>query len=200
MAVIDKNGNKTFDGAVIGSRRHCWLDGMVDEYAIVWNKENEKIEEVQVGYYGIDGYNFMEATFEVDLNAENARKVLRMLKKEAICEYAISVRNEKAAIKKGRVAEVIKGRKVKKGTRLDVFWVGERPTYRSTMYSYINETEMIAGCYDENGNKVWIKAEYLKNITQIKSPSVIERKRFIKEYIKRRDNVLWSLRKKAMGM
>lgn len=72
---------------------------------------------------------------------------------------------------------------MKKGTILEVFWVGERPTYMSRQYSWINETEKVAGCYDKDGNKVWIKVEYLKNITEIKSPSAKERKKYIKHYV-----------------
>ena len=68
---------------------------------------------------------------------------------------------------------------------LEVFWVGEKETYKSRQYSWMHETEMIAGCYDENGNKVWIKAEYLKSIDQIKSPNAKERKKFIKAYIEK---------------
>jgi len=57
--------------------------------------------------------------------------------------------------------------------------VGERPTY--TGYG----TELIAGCKDKDGNKLWIKAEYLKNISPIKSPKTKERKKYIKWYIKK---------------
>lgn len=199
MAIKDKNGNKTYVGAVIGSRTHCWLDGMVDEFAIVYDEEANEIKEVQVGYYGLDGYNFYDTTFEVDLTTDNARKVIKKMKSDALIEFAHSVIKEKKAVKKGRVAEVVRGRKVPKGTRLEVFWIGERPTYRSRQYSWMNETETIAGGYDSDGNKVWIKAEYLKNITEIKSPTAAERKKFIQAYIARNDMTLWNIRKIAMG-
>ena len=89
-------------------------------------------------------------------------------------------------VSKGRKVEVVKGRKVKKGTQLDVFWVGERETYKSRQYSWMHETEEVAGCYDEDGNKVWIKTEYLKPIDKLKAPNAKERKKFIKAYIKDR--------------
>lgn len=67
----------------------------------------------------------------------------------------------------GDSVEVVKGRKIPKGTKLEVFWMGERPTYKTQQLRksgcrWANETEMIAGCYNENGEKVWIKTEYLK--------------------------------------
>lgn len=67
----------------------------------------------------------------------------------------------------GDSVEVVKGRKISKGTKLKVFWMGERLTYKAQQLRksgcrWANETEMIAGCYNENGEKVWIKTEYLK--------------------------------------
>lgn len=183
MAIIDRNGNKTYIGAVIGERSHMWMDGMEDVFAIVYDSDSNSIKEIQTGYYAITGQNQMEMSMDVDLDTDNARAVVRFLKNEANFSFASSVAAEKKAIKKGRKVEVIKGRKVKKGTILEVFWVGERPTYMSRQYSWINETEKVAGCYDKDGNKVWIKVEYLKNITEIKSPSAKERKKYIKHYV-----------------
>lgn len=184
MAIIDKNNNVSYIGAVIGERSHMWMDGMEDVFAIVYNSELNEIKEVQTGYYGSDGHNLMETEMKVDLNKENARAIIKLLKKWALQEFSTSVKAEKQAIKKGRKAEVIKGRKVKKGTILEVFWIGEKETYKSRQYSWMNETETIAGCHDEHGNVIWIKAEYLKNITEIKSPSAKDRKLFVKNYIK----------------
>lgn len=47
----------------------------------------------------------------------------------------------------------------------------------------MHETERIAGCYNENGEKVWIKAEYLKVTDDIKSPNARERKKYINDYV-----------------
>lgn len=198
MAVIKSNGNAEYVGAVLGTRTHAWLDGMVDEYAVVWDMENHELKEIQFGYYGSDGYNFIDDSAERDLTVEVARDILRTLKQHAYQEYCIAVKAKKAAIEKGIIAEVIRGRKVQKGTKLNIFWVGERPTYRSRQYSFMNETETIAGGYDEAGNKVFIKAEYLKNITPFKSPVAAERKKFIQAYIGRFD-LRWNVRQVAMG-
>ena len=81
--------------------------------------------------------------------------------------------------RKGDRAEVVRGRKVKKGTQLEIFWIGERPNYMGT------DTETIAGCYDDNHNKVWIKAEYLKPLTKRPEPTAEEREDFIDYYIRR---------------
>ena len=88
-----------------------------------------------------------------------------------------SVLEEKQKIQKGIKALVVRGRKVKQGTVLNLFWVGERP-------NYIGRQELLAGGYTELGQKVWIKAEYLKNITEIKSPNAKERKKFMISYIR----------------
>lgn len=198
MAVINSKGNIEYLGAVIGTRTHTWLDGMVDEYAIVWDMESHEMKEVQFGYYGIDGYNFLGANAKRDLSVEVARDIVRTLKRNANQEYCSAVIAKKNAIEKGIVAEVIRGRKVKKGTKLNIFWVGERPTYRSRQYGFMNETETIAGGYDEDGNKIFIKAEYLKNITPLKSPVAAERKKFIQAYITRFDS-MWRFKRVAMG-
>lgn len=190
-------GKEKYIGAVIGTKAQYHYDGMTDEYAIVWDMEKHSMDLVHVGYYGSDGYNFVDATCNVDLSVEVARDIIRTFKSEALDAYADSVVAEKKAIRKDRMAEVVKGRKVKKGTILKIFWVGERPTYRSRMYSYINETELVAGGYDEDGNKIWIKADYLKNLTIIKSPVAAERKRFVDEYVKR--HVSMRIREIAIG-
>lgn len=183
MAIYSDN-EVSYIGCVLGERSHMWLDGMEDVYAVVWDDETGKVKTVKTGYYGIDGNNLMGMYHEVDVTPETTRKVLRALKAEAVKSYAESVKAEKEAIKKGVEAVVIRGRKIPKGTKLSVFWVGERPTYRSRQYDFMNETELIAGAYDENGNKVWIKAEYLKRTDRPKSPVASERKKYIKEYVR----------------
>lgn len=69
----------------------------------------------------------------------------------------------------GDNVEVVKGRKVPKGAVLKVFWIGERETYRTRTLKrqgcrWANETETVAGCYNENGEKVWIKTDYCKYV------------------------------------
>ena len=99
------------------------------------------------------------------------------MKQSAYKDFCQSVTEKKNRVEAGITARVVRGRKIPKGTELEVFWVGERPTY--TGYG----SEMIAGCKDKEGNKVWIKAEYLKNITPLKSPKAAERKKYMKWYV-----------------
>lgn len=186
MSII-QNGIETHKGMVIRTSEHMWMDGMVDVFAHVWNMDEHKEERIQVGYYGADGHNLYGSSYaKPDLSEEAKRDILRTIRRtDAIYAYARSVTAHKTAIVKGTHAEVIRGRKVKKGTILEVFWVGEKETYRSRQYAWMNEYETIAGCYDEDGNKVWIKADYLKNIDPIKSPNAKERRKFVKAYVER---------------
>lgn len=182
MAII-KNGVRSFVGCVVEMYDRYYLDGMIEEYAIIWNIKIHKAEIMSVGYYGNDHYNLLgNIRAEVDISTTTARDIIRSTKKEAALTFAKSVQQKKKAIEKGIEAIVFRGRKVPKGTKLSVFWVGERPTYSG------NGTEIIAGGYDENGLKIWIKAEYLENITPIKSPNAHERKKYIKWYVKNNVN------------
>lgn len=177
MALIKPDGTRIYEGAVIDTYDHYWLDGMISEYAKVWDIENHRYKQVTIGYYGSDFHDFVGIRAEIEVSTEIARDIVKTTRENAKYDFCVSVTEKKNRIEKGIVAEVIRGRKIKKGTVLNVFWVGERPTY--TGYG----TELIAGCKDKDGNKIWIKAEYLKNITPIKSPSRKEREKYIKWYI-----------------
>lgn len=184
MSIIT-NGVETYKGAVLDTRDHYWADGMIEEYAGVWDMENHQYKSITVGYYGSDGRNlYGDVKVTRDVSEEVRRDILRTIKNtEAPKAFEKSVVARKKAIVKGTRAEVIRGRKVAKGTILEVFWVGEKETYTSRQNPWMREFETIAGCYDEDGNKVWIKAEYLKSLDPIKSPCAAERKKFIKAYV-----------------
>lgn len=189
MAIIT-NGEITYKGAVISTREHYWLDGMIEEYATVWDIENHTAKEIPFGYYGNDGQNlYGDSNAYIDCSTEVARDIIRTMKKRADSAFANSVKDFKKAIHKGDKAEVIRGRKVAKGTILEIFWVGEKPTWAAKNAPYWSETrketELIAGGHDKEGNVVWIKAEYLKNLTQYKSPCAAERRKFIRSYIQK---------------
>jgi len=184
MAVY-MDGKESYKGQVIKIDTHMWMDGMEDEFAVVWDMDEHNTKRIQVGYYGSDGRNLMDGYAKADMSVEVKKDILRTLKKEAKADFANSVVKYKREIRKGSNVEVIRGRKVKKGTRLEVFWVGDKETYRSKQYSWMHETEKIAGCYDENGEKVWIKAEYLKVIDKIESPNAYQRNQYIKESVRK---------------
>lgn len=176
MALV-KNGVVSYAGAVIKIWERYWLDGMLSEYALVWDLEKHEYKTVDIGYYGSDGHDFIGIQAEVEVSTEVARDIIKTLKTRAWESFCKSVQAKKEKIEPGIQALVIRGRKIPKGTKLEVFWVGEKPTY--TGYG----TELLAGCKDEAGNKLWIKAEYLKNITPLKSPTAFERKKYLKWYV-----------------
>lgn len=183
MAVFLPDKAPQYAGAVLKIESHYWADGMESEWAVCWNHETQQIERISVGYYGSDGHNLAGGSAEVDASRETWREVIHSWKPDAWRGYADSVTAYKQGIRPGTHAVVVRGNKVKKGTKVTVFWVGERPTFQSRRYSWLNETETVAGCYDETGAKVWIKAEYLKNVDPIKSPSPKERKKWIQDFL-----------------
>lgn len=176
--MIEKNGEKLYVGATIGERSHYWMDGMEEVTAYSW--DGEQIVSTIVGYYGNDGQNLCGCRWSVDATEEVLRAVRDYLLPTAEEAYRKVVQAEREAIRKGRKAVVVRGKKVKKGTEVEVFWVGERETYQSRQYSWMHETEEIAGCYDSDGNKLWIKTEYLKNLTPVEEPDEIEHREWIK--------------------
>ena len=178
------HGNEPeYVGCVIGTFTHCWLDGMVEDTAIVWDMEAHERKNVQFGYYGIDGSNLAGGVASVDLCSKAARDIIKTRKESFIRQYNDMMKKERARVAVGREAVVVRGTKVKKGTVLKVFWIGERETYMSRMYSYRHEYETIAGCYDKDGNKVWIKVDYLKNISEVPSPTAKERRSLMNRYV-----------------
>lgn len=184
MSVFD-NGVETYKGCVIGEIEHMWMDGMLDVSAIVYDQEKDEIKSIRTGYFGNACQNLCDSYHRIDCTPETARKVLKLLKRRAVENFAVAEKNRRSKITKGQDVVVIRGRKIKKGTELNVFWVGERETYKSRQYSWMHEMEEIAGCYDKNGEKVWIKTEYLKAINPVKPANRKERAKYIKEYIRR---------------
>lgn len=193
-----KTGEIAYTGATFAETERFWLDGMLEVFADSWDIEKHEIVSTQVGYYGADCRNMYDCTWKIDISTDVARDMIRTVKASAAKAFAKSVLEEKQRIAKGRNCVVIKGRKVPKGTKINVFWVGERPTYRSRHYDWMNETETVAGAYTADGMKVWIKAEYLKVIDEIKSPDRRNRDLFIRNYVER--NVPLVVRNAARGI
>lgn len=183
---ITRNGITEYAGAVLGEHEHCWMDGMLSVTATVWDMNEHREKNVQTGYYGSDGCNLCGAVdVVIEVGPEVARDIIRTKKRDAQRDFCKSVQAYKTGIRKGTTARVIRGRKVPQGTVLNVFWVGERETWKSRQYSWMHETETVAGAYDEDGNKVWVLVEYLQNIDPIKSPNAAERKKYIEAYVER---------------
>lgn len=192
-----RTGEIAYAGATFAETEHFWLDGMLEVFADSWDMEQHKVVIQQVGYYGSDCRNMCDCAWKIDISTDVARDMIRTVKASAAEAFAKAVVEEKNRVAKGRNCLVVRGRKVPKGTIVNVFWVGERPTYRSRNYAWMNETETIAGAYTADGMKVWIKADYLKVIDGMKSPDRKSRKAFIREYVER--NVPWNVRNAARG-
>lgn len=158
MAIIDNNGAVTYKGGVFNIYSHYWADGMVSEYAQVWNIDEHKKEEIQIGYYGSDGYNFCGTRGAVDLDGLHKADIIATERAKAKETIAKAEEKERTQPAKDIPCKVIRGRKVPKGTLLTPFWIGERTTYTG------RGTEKIAGAYTEDGQKVWIKEEYLERL------------------------------------
>ena len=193
MAILNyETGEATHRGKVTRISTKYWLDGMFQEFAHVWDSEKHEEHIITIGYYGIDGINTYPYVAEVDISTETARDIIKTTKRVATKAFADSVVEYKNTVHKGDHAEVIRGKKIPKGTQLDVFWVGNRPTWKaknSPSWSYYkDETELMAGCYDQQGNKIWIKAEYLKRLNKIDNPTRKERDKYIKSYIEKNLN------------
>ena len=176
------NNTESFEGAVIKLEGHYWMDGMTQRWAICWDIENHCTRQITYDYNGLDCRNLCNMDADVDLNTETARDIIRTIKVDALVSLGEHIKKESARIRKGDTAKVIRGRKVKKGTTLNVFWVGEKETYLSKQYSWMHETEEIAGAYTEDGQKVWIKTEYLQRLTKDTPMTKKERKEYIKNF------------------
>ena len=147
------------------SSHYLW-DGISTIYLRTWNMDTHAEEIVAIG----DNYDTSTETLLNDvvfgLKPEvllDAQVTYYRRSKDAWERY---VAQERSRICKDRRARVVRGRKVRVGTEIEVFWVGERMAYYQPRYGS-GVTETIAGGYDDAGNKVWVKAEYLENLTPV---------------------------------
>ena len=181
--------NKNYMGCAFQKHDRYWLDGMISEYIHVWDMEEHTEKIIECGYYGSDCRNMYEADQlkgipqKPDITPEVARDMIRTYKKEAVHAFCSEVKRVKKKVVAGCLVEVIRGRKVQKGTKLEVFWTGEKYN------QYSGKNEMLAGCReigaDKNSKPIWIKAEYLKVLNPPKSPNKIEREKFLKWCIRK---------------
>lgn len=180
MSIREYNFNdeltaETAIGCVIGEREHYWMDGMLEIFALYYNAETDSIESKQTAYIGADGRNLMCCGHDIDLTVENARRAMRCLKRSALHDYGLHFRELQRTFAKGDKVRVIRGRKIPKGTILDVFWFGK--VYNK--FSHMDEERI--GAYDSEGNKVWIFAEYCEHV-QRKIETAKQRKAWIKHH------------------
>lgn len=173
--VNDELTAETAVGCVIGETEHYWADGMLELFAVYYDPNTDSIERRQTAYIGADGRNLMNCGHNIDLTAENARKAMRCLKRSALDAYVLHLKELQRTFVKGDKVKVVRGRKVPKGTILDVFWCGK--VYNR--FSRMDEERI--GAYDADGNKVWIAAEYCEHV-QRKIETAKQRKAWIKHH------------------
>ena len=180
--------NKNYMGCAFDKSDRYWLDGMVSEYIHVWDMEEHTAKTIECGYYGSDCRNMYQVDQlqgipeKIDIMPEVARDMIRTYKKNAVKRFCDAVNKEKQKVVAGSMVEVVRGRKVKKGLKLEVFWTGEKYN------QYSRENELLAGCReigaDPKSKPIWIKAEYLKVLNPPKSPNKKEREKYLKWYVR----------------
>ena len=120
-----------------------------DWYALVWDEGTQSVETVEYmttrgGCYG---------TAKIDATFETIRKVYRYYKKDQKKFFDEHFNKDQAKkIRKGDTVRIIKGRKIKKGLEVPVFWAGTRYNPYSRM------TEERIGV-EVDGERVFISAE-----------------------------------------
>lgn len=118
-------------------------------YALVWDKESQELKQIEYDTTAAAGGGWAK----IDATGEVLREVYRHYKK-SVTDFFDSTENPERAkqIKKGDMVLIVKGRKVKKGTQAQVFWVGTR----YNPYSRQNE-ERIG--IEVDGERVFIAME-----------------------------------------
>lgn len=126
-----------------------------DFYAVCWDREKQRIVEVEYDTTrcGGGGYAKIDATEEV------LREVYRHYKKMAT-DYFDKTYNEKLArmVRKGDTVEVVRGRKIPKGTVGKVFWTWTK----YNPYSYEDEDRV--GIEREDGSRFFVRLDYVSVI------------------------------------
>lgn len=124
MAVFtDINGTweKTYEGKVLHwYEQNGYHDS--DWYADVWDEENRAIKSVcfMTTRCACSGYAELDATDDV------LRQVYRYTKRMATSYYDFRNEEDAKTPHKGDIVRVVRGRKLKKGMEVPVFWAGTR--------------------------------------------------------------------------
>lgn len=130
VTTFDKDGNATtsYEGCVLrlGTDWNSSMD-ITSYYALVWDRETQRVKHV---YYGSDfdgGYGNGHAT--VDATDEVKSEVLAHFTAKAESARQAIVESFEDTIARGDTVEVTGGRKFK-GETGKVFWVGEADSFR----------------------------------------------------------------------
>jgi len=170
----------THEGLVLGRMTRCnrvMSDIYADEYyALVWDPDTATSKQVKVGssfelYGGPWGTVTVDATPEVcqhhkDAQEAQARAKARADKARRAKENTQRRLEEHHRPTKGKVMQVVKGRKVSPGTIGEVFWVRD---------GRVGLT--LDGSKDAQGrhnNVVWVDASYLVNVEPLDQDTPVE--------------------------
>lgn len=119
---ISRNGVISHVGLVLGHGHTHWNDSMHIEtfHAMVWDAANNQPQDV---YYR-DDYSNQAGSFEVDATPEVLAAYAVYVAKVQAEYQAYMAKVERKRIDTGKFVTVVSGRKIAKGTRGLVFWVG----------------------------------------------------------------------------
>ena len=150
MAVYEYFNGKTitsYEGCVLSHyERNGYEDS--DWYAVVWDEEEQEVKNVE----------YMTTRFpssgdaKVDATKDVLRKAYRYYKKLATPYVDRQILQDAARIRKGDVVRIVKGRKVKIGSEVTVFWAGTR----YNPYSRVNENRIGV---EVNGERIFIASQ-----------------------------------------
>ena len=148
MAIImDGYEGKLYEGKVLRTweRNEAWDS---DFYAEVWDEEEQRLRDVM--FYTTRYPCYGEA--KADATEDVLRKVYRLKKREAAETFERYNRDQAREIRKGDTVRIVKGRKVKKGSVVKVFWAGR--TYNPYAYRHEDRIGVEVG-----EDRVFINAE-----------------------------------------
>lgn len=126
MPITHSDSTVTHVGLVLGNGGERWNDSMhiMSYYAMVWNPETQKSESI----YSHDDFYVPESRirghYEVDATPEVVDAYRAYTERLVVEQRAFNALCDSQRVEKGKVVQVIRGRKVAHGTRGLVFWYG----------------------------------------------------------------------------
>lgn len=156
MAVIAGIYGKTepeYVGCVLSTYERNGRDDS-DWYAICWDRERQKVVEVEYDTTRAGGGGFAE----IDATEEVLREVYRWYKQMGRELFDARTNPAEAKkVRKGDTIKVIRGRKIPKGTEGVVFWVGTR----YNQYSHCDEERV---GIEVDGERMFLSTDYVEVI------------------------------------
>lgn len=154
MAVIAGIYGKTepeYAGCVLSTYEHNGYNDS-DWYAICWDREQQKVVEVEYDTTRAGGGGWAE----IDATPEVLREVYRWYKQIGRGLFDGRTNPEQAKkVQKGDTVRVVRGRKIPKGTEGLVFWVGTR----FNPYSRTKEDRV---GIEVDGERMFLSTEYVE--------------------------------------